>query len=67
MSPETGAAVGPAPQDQLAAVQAAVVRLQLLQGEVVGDATGARRRGEMDLLNRKLGGGGRMAAAMVTL
>lgn len=54
-------------QKQLAAVQSTVFWLQLLQGEVVGDAAGAGRRGQLDPLNRELRGGGRTAAAVVLL
>lgn len=66
-SPQTGAAVGSVPLQQLAAVEAAVVQLQLLQAQVVGDASRARSGRQADPLRWKLRGGWRAAAAMETL
>ena len=63
VSSQTGAAVASLSLQQLAAVEAAVVQLQLLQAQVVGDAGRARGGRQADPLRWELGGGG--AAAML--
>lgn len=59
MSAQTGAGLRSAVQQQLTAVQATILRLQLLQREAVGDASGARLRGQLDPVGRKPSGGQR--------
>lgn len=57
LSPQAAGAVGSARQQQLAAVRAAVVRLQETQGEVVGDAAEAGGGGQVEPLLGEVGGG----------
>lgn len=52
---KTGAAVGPAAQEQLAAVEGAVLRLELQQGHIEGDAARSGRRRQLDSLSGEQG------------
>lgn len=65
LSPQTAGAVGCARQQQLAAVQAAVVRLQQPQGEVVGDAVEAGGGGQEEPLLGEVGGGAAVTLRVV--